>query len=975
VSTLVAVLGVSLGLVSPASWALAQGSQDDGFFPLQDGGSATPPPANATPPPADTGSMTLEQERGLAALAEARQAMANGRYEQAINAYTTALDFMPGDQEAVIGIASARRMLNRGDLLPETVDDINVMRQRALAEHASYLTGANEAIARNDFFAARTFVTRARVNLEQSRQFVPTNEAAMTRDILSMSERIDAAERAYRDSIDAEALTTADIEKGAAARRQVEERRQIIDENILRVRELQMEFRYDEALQVIDEILFLDENNPSALALHGAISNTRFWRDIVEIEKQKELGYSWNELQTRASSIVPRVNLSGSGDRSVQGVLTYPEDWPGLSKRRSGEHSFVDTPENQAVYQRLANTTVPIDFQDNTFEQVVNFLSQVTNQNIYVDWRQLDLIGITRDTEVTLQLNEITADTAIDRILEQVGEDDFSRPEWTVQDGMLTISSDEQLRKNTQLVVYDIRDLLMQVPTFDNAPELDLDSALNQSNQGGGQGGGSGGGGGGGFGGGGSGGGSGGGGGGGSIFGDPSGEVDRVGRDELVEQIVTIIQENIDPDGWTDLGGDTGTLQELNGNLIITNTAKNHRSIEGLLAQLREIRAIQINVEGRFLTVATDWFERIGVDLDVYFNTNNDLWKSAQAIDPNFHLSDFFDSSGALKDPVVFGSAADVAGAAAGNGSGFNTIPTGNLIGIPDATGQNVTYILGGPVGAPLRTTDGFTPIGVNQGTFDLVESLADFDATSFAGIAIANPALSVGLSFLDDLQVDLLVQATQADRRSVVMTAPRLTFFNGQRAWVAVTTQQAFVSALTPVTGTAAGAFQPQISTINDGFVLDVEGVVSSDRRYVTMTVIFDFAEFLGFRNSDASEFQGSAGGGNQGGDAATFSGFVELPILRGSRVRTTVSVPDKGTVLLGGQRQVQEIEVETGVPVLSKIPFLNRFFTNRLNTKTESTLLILIRPEVIIQTENEDILFPGLSDSLNGAAGTYLR
>ncbi|MCA9297230.1 MAG: hypothetical protein KC983_11950, partial [Phycisphaerales bacterium] len=429
----------------------------------------------------------------------------------------------------------------------------------------------------------------------------------------------------------------------------------------------------------------------------------------------------------------------------------------------------------------------------------------------------------------------------------------------------------------------------------------------------------------------------------------------------------------IDPDGWTDLGGDTGTLQELNGNLIITNTAKNHRSIEGLLAQLREIRAIQINVEGRFLTVATDWFERIGIDLDVYFNTNNDLWQGAQAVDPNFHLSDFFDSSGALKDPVVFGSTADVAGAAGGDGSGFNTVPTGNLIGIPDATGQNVTYILGGPVGAPLRATDGFTPIGVNQGTFDLVESLADFDATSFAGIALANPALSVGLSFLDDLQVDLLVQATQADRRSVVMTAPRLTFFNGQRAWVAVTTQQAFVSALTPVTGTAAGAFQPQISTINDGFVLDVEGVVSSDRRYVTMTVIFDFAEFLGFRNSDASEFQGSAGGGNQGGDAATFSGFVELPILRGSRVRTTVSVPDKGTVLLGGQRKVEEIEVESGVPILSKIPIINRFFTNRMTSKAERTQLILVRPEIIIQQENEDILFPGLSDSIG--AGAYMR
>ena len=44
---------------------------------------------------------------------------------------------------------------------------------------------------------------------------------------------------------------------------------------------------------------------------------------------------------------------------------------------------------------------------------------------------------------------------------------------------------------------------------------------------------------------------------------------------------------NVDSEGWKDLGGSTGSLQELNGNLIITNTPTNHRSIEGLLAQRR----------------------------------------------------------------------------------------------------------------------------------------------------------------------------------------------------------------------------------------------------------------------------------------------------------------------------------------------------------------------------------------------------
>ncbi|MDG1898965.1 MAG: hypothetical protein P8I74_03795, partial [Phycisphaerales bacterium] len=70
--------------------------------------------------------------------------------------------------------------------------------------------------------------------------------------------------------------------------------------------------------------------------------------------------------------------------------------------------------------------------------------------------------------------------------------------------------------------------------------------------------------------------------------------------------------------------------------------------------------------------------------------------------------------------------------------------------------------------------------------------------------------------------------------------------------------------------------------------------------------------------------------------------------------------------TALLGGQRTVEEYETEVGVPVLSKIPYINRFFTNRVTSTEEVTLLILLRPEIIIQAENEDLLFPGLLDAV---------
>ncbi len=878
---------------------------------------------------------------------------------------------------SLVTTAAARQPQDQDSGIQDVAQERELLRKRAIAEFDASYNTASERLRNKQFTDAMQDISGAIAMLDTRRDALGENEYKTMRDKADkLQADIIKQQEAHTLKAQQEAEEEAQKARIAAERAEQEDRQNRINESLQRVRQLQLEQKNDEALQVVNEILFLDDLNPSALALRDIIVTTMLYVEYAQTSKLKELGIGNLELDNQKALVLPRINLNGPGPRSSNALVSYPDDWPQVSARRGGVSGFQESESDRMVRQRMAQTRVPIDFNNNSLEQVVAFIEQVTGLDIYVDYRALNNSGIDRADEVTLKLQDVPMDTALSRVLEQLGEG-ADRPQWAIQDGILTVSSDQALRARTILLVYDIRDLLFQVPTFDNAPELDLESALNQAqNSGGGSGGG--GSGGGGFGGGGGGGGGGaGGGGGGAIFGEPGDDPERISREELVAQIVNIIQENVDPEGWRDLGGDTGSIQELNGNLIIRNTANNHRDIEGLLSQLREIRALQINVDSRFLTVSTDWFEQIGVDLDLYFNTNNDEWEAAQAVDPNFHLSDFFNADGSRKEAIVWGSPEQVAAFNAGTtNTPFNTIPSGAFIGVPNGTVNNfqgVDYNIA-PVGSPIRARDGFAPIGLTQDSNGLIDALAEFDPASFAGIAAASPAIAIGIQFLDDVQVDLLIEATQADRRSVTLTAPRLTFFNGQRSWVAVTTQQAYVASLTAVTGDASGAFQPNIATLQTGFVLDVEGVIAADRRYVTLTVIFDFAEFLGFRQSSAAEFGGAAGGGTGGvggGNASDFTGSVDLPVIRVSQFRTTVSVPDKGTVLLGGQRTITEIETEIGVPVLSKIPFVNRFFSNRVTSKTEQTLLILIRPEIIIQQENEDLLFPGLADNLGGAAG----
>ena len=173
--------------------------------------------------------------------------------------------------------------------------------------------------------------------------------------------------------------------------------------------------------------------------------------------------------------------------------------------------------------------------------------------------------------------------------------------------------------------------------------------------------------------------------------------------------------------------------------------------------------------------------------------------------------------------------------------------------------------------------------------------------------------------------------------------------------------TQVSFISDLTPVVSESAVGFDPDLQAVSEGVVMLVEGTVSADRRYVTMNLDAAVSRIDGFTNSPVT-----AVAGGQLVNSADTQSFVQQPTVTVTRVQTTVTVPDQGTILLGGQRLVTEAEAESGVPVLSKIPILNRFFTNRVITKSEQTLLILVKPTVLIQNEEEERNFPGLTDSV---------
>ena len=80
-----------------------------------------------------------------------------------------------------------------------------------------------------------------------------------------------------------------------------------------------------------------------------------------------------------------------------------------------------------------------------------------------------------------------------------------------------------------------------------------------------------------------------------------------------------------------------------------------------------------------------------------------------------------------------------------------------------------------------------------------------------------------------------------------------------------------------------------------------------------------------------------------------------VQLPTFNFTTVQTTVSVPDGGTGLLGGIGRASEGSVSRGVPMLGKIPGVNRLFANRGIGRDVGLSQMTITPRIIIQEEEE--------------------
>lgn len=203
---------------------------------------------------------------------------------------------------------------------------------------------------------------------------------------------------------------------------------------------------------------------------------------------------------------------------------------------------------------------VSIDITEQRLEDVIKFLQELTGADIEPAWRDEQNDGLDREQLITVSVKNAPAMTLLERVLTKA-QTNFTQNTWQLDEsGTLEIGSKDRLNKNKRLVIYSIHDLLTEVPNYYDAPQIDLQGVLQQSQGGGG--------------------------GGQSPFRDDqqnqqNQQEAEQRRQERVDQIMDLLRTFVEPEQWVDNGGDGGTMRYFQGSLIINAPDYMHRQIVG----------------------------------------------------------------------------------------------------------------------------------------------------------------------------------------------------------------------------------------------------------------------------------------------------------------------------------------------------------------------------------------------------------
>ncbi|HEX8913223.1 MAG TPA: hypothetical protein VF796_12760, partial [Humisphaera sp.] len=210
-----------------------------------------------------------------------------------------------------------------------------------------------------------------------------------------------------------------------------------------------------------------------------------------------------------------------------------------------------------ALQAKLAGQLKDVQFEKVPLAEAIESLRKQGDVNVYVNFKALEAAGIARDFPVFgVSVRNVTFAEALNLVLDAASAP-TAKLGFCVRGNVIYVSTGEDLSAvDVSTRIYDIADLILTERARWRALNPPPTAPATQPA-------------------------------GGVISGPNQPDPHEPTAAEFAEGITALLMQSVAPDTWRDNGGMVGAMRELNGRLIVGQTADNHRRVEAVLAALR----------------------------------------------------------------------------------------------------------------------------------------------------------------------------------------------------------------------------------------------------------------------------------------------------------------------------------------------------------------------------------------------------
>lgn len=582
--------------------------------------------------------------------------------------------------------------------------------------------------------------------------------------------------------------------------------------------------------------------------------------------------------------------------------IRYPSNWEKILRRveTAGTIEQAEDPEWAKEIDRKLERKVSFEFAETPLTEAVAFLQTLTEVNMII---QPDAAEGKGSTPITLKVTNMTLRLALDWILKLADLD------YALKDHAIFIADKEALIGEVVLRIYDVRDLTEKVPDFPG-PELMLEVGGVDS--------------------------------GGGAPGLILLDADVADEGVTPESLAEMISQRVRPGEWDASLGTS--IEERGGKLVVMQRPEVHRLIDRLLESFRASQKLLVTVEARFLEIREGFFEEIGVDFgripDFYgpggpgagtaapagtYLPNQGQMEIGGVLTPTWAAPSEF---GYVAGPPAVGGYID--------SQTLNENIYGGVLLEPrnvDIFGDGQLHVIGAVTNFRPNVSPEQTMIGSDMGTGQMLEQ-----------------GLNAQIRHVGSIELMAFLHALKVREGGTTLSAPRLTVTNTQRAHMFIAEQQSYIADY-EISG---DSWDPVIRQFLQGVVFDVKPIVSADRRYITLELRPTTAALLRMPEIVIRSWTLLESGG---AILVTVLDFpIQFPELELRKIRTTVTIPDGGIIMLGGMMSDIKFQSETGIPFLSNIPVLGKLFRWNITDNERKNLSILVTGRILLFDEEEN-------------------